>query len=178
MNKILREQNETIVKLKGVCPGHRLPQGLLQEGGSAIKTALDTFKHARSVDLINEKRPELSSNSSTSAHPIGPNLKNNHTQPYPQVSQTNDQPSSMPISGTPATNTQAGANKIIKQTSAPSSVTNLSSANKPYAPTISQNGIKANEPSQKRAGSFEMKGNKTSGTTPSNTSSTNTKPKK
>ena len=33
----LREQNETIVKLKGSYPGNRLPQGLLMEGESAIK---------------------------------------------------------------------------------------------------------------------------------------------
>ena len=32
-----REQNETIVKLKGMCPGNRIPQGLLLEGSGALK---------------------------------------------------------------------------------------------------------------------------------------------
>ena len=34
---IIREQNETIVKLKGLCPGNRIPHGLLSEGISALK---------------------------------------------------------------------------------------------------------------------------------------------
>ena len=35
--KFFREQNETIVKLKGLCPGNRIPHGLLSEGISALK---------------------------------------------------------------------------------------------------------------------------------------------
>lgn len=38
LNKIFnREQSETIVKLKGVCPDNKIPQGLLLEGTSALK---------------------------------------------------------------------------------------------------------------------------------------------
>jgi serine/threonine-protein phosphatase 2B catalytic subunit len=57
MNKTLREQNETIVKLKGLCPGNRIPTGLLQGGSDALKDALDAFNKAKKADLINEKRP-------------------------------------------------------------------------------------------------------------------------
>jgi len=57
MNKTLREQNETIVKLKGLCPGNRIPAGLLSEGGAALKDALEAFNKAKQADLINEKRP-------------------------------------------------------------------------------------------------------------------------
>lgn len=32
-----RENNEQIVKLKGMCPDNKIPKGLLVEGGSAIK---------------------------------------------------------------------------------------------------------------------------------------------
>jgi serine/threonine-protein phosphatase 2B catalytic subunit len=58
MNKTLREQNETIVKLKRVSPDNKIPVGLLSQGEDAIKNALEDFKTAREADLINEKRPD------------------------------------------------------------------------------------------------------------------------
>jgi serine/threonine-protein phosphatase 2B catalytic subunit len=58
MNKTLREQNETIIKLKHISPDNKIPVGLLRQGEDALKNALDTFKTARSADIINEKRPD------------------------------------------------------------------------------------------------------------------------
>lgn len=37
MYRTLREENESIVRLKGMCPDNRIPRGLLLEGGDAIK---------------------------------------------------------------------------------------------------------------------------------------------
>jgi hypothetical protein len=37
-NKTLREENEALVKLKGMCPDNKIPKGLLTEGGEAIAT--------------------------------------------------------------------------------------------------------------------------------------------
>ena len=40
---VFRENNEQIVKLKGMCPDNKIPKGLLLEGGSAIKDGLFCF---------------------------------------------------------------------------------------------------------------------------------------
>ena len=56
--KILREENELVVQLKGVCPGHKVPVGLLREGRSAMQSALQDFNLAKEWDLVNEKRPD------------------------------------------------------------------------------------------------------------------------
>merc|ERR1719330_945824 len=53
----LRKENELVVKLKGVCPGHRLAPGLLLEGKDRLKSEFDLFQHTGSVDKLNEKRP-------------------------------------------------------------------------------------------------------------------------
>jgi len=57
MNKTLREQNETIVKIKNCSPDSRIPHGLLTQGKDALKDVLSTFNQARKADLTNEKRP-------------------------------------------------------------------------------------------------------------------------
>jgi hypothetical protein len=36
MQRVLREQNENIVQLKGACPDNKLPPGLLLQGKQAI----------------------------------------------------------------------------------------------------------------------------------------------
>ena len=36
MFKTLRQENESVIRLKGVCPGHRLPPGLLLTGRNAL----------------------------------------------------------------------------------------------------------------------------------------------
>lgn len=56
--KTLREEHETIVKLKGVCPGHKLAPGLILGGQESLRNELENFKHTKSIDSGNEARPE------------------------------------------------------------------------------------------------------------------------
>mmetsp|Transcript_7850 Transcript_7850/g.9305 ORF Transcript_7850/g.9305 Transcript_7850/m.9305 type:complete len:94 (-) Transcript_7850:227-508(-) len=58
MFKTLRQENETVVRLKGVCPGHKLAPGLLLAGKERLTSELEMFTHAQGIDLVNEKRPE------------------------------------------------------------------------------------------------------------------------
>lgn len=58
MFKTLRQENETVIRLKGVCPGHKLAPGLLLEGKERLNTELELFGHVQNIDLDNEKRPE------------------------------------------------------------------------------------------------------------------------
>ena len=60
MFKILREEKETIMQLKGLCPDNKIPIGLIQQGKKALEGALDAFYKAKEWDLTNEKRPEFS----------------------------------------------------------------------------------------------------------------------
>jgi len=55
--KVLRQENEDILKLKGLCPDSKLPKGVLLQGASAIKDALQQFGDMKKIDLMNEKRP-------------------------------------------------------------------------------------------------------------------------
>jgi len=57
MYKTLREESELIMKLKGFCPGNRIPIGILMQGPEALKNAYERYKNAKSQDAINEKRP-------------------------------------------------------------------------------------------------------------------------
>ena len=61
MFTILREESETLLKLKNMSPDGKLPRGLLLEGKPAIKNALKQFNLARVLDKNNEKRPRRSS---------------------------------------------------------------------------------------------------------------------
>ena len=38
MYKTLREESELIMKLKGFCPGNRIPKGILMQGPEALKS--------------------------------------------------------------------------------------------------------------------------------------------
>merc|ERR1719217_1804194 len=58
MFKTLRQENETVIRLKGVCPGHKLAPGLLLAGKEALAGELDHFKHLQDIDAVNEKRPD------------------------------------------------------------------------------------------------------------------------
>ena len=40
MYRTLREENELIMKLKGFCPGNRIPRGIIMEGPSALKSGI------------------------------------------------------------------------------------------------------------------------------------------
>lgn len=57
--RTMREENELIVKLKGLCPGNKIPRGVLLQGAEALKSAYDKYKNAKSLDLVNEKYPDL-----------------------------------------------------------------------------------------------------------------------
>lgn len=58
MFKTLRQENETVIRLKGVCPGHKLAPGLLLAGKDRLTSELALFGHAQNIDAVNEKRPE------------------------------------------------------------------------------------------------------------------------
>eukprot|EP00747_Dinoflagellata_sp_TGD_P220855 gnl/TRDRNA2_/TRDRNA2_92772_c0_seq3.p1 gnl/TRDRNA2_/TRDRNA2_92772_c0~~gnl/TRDRNA2_/TRDRNA2_92772_c0_seq3.p1 ORF type:complete len:609 (+),score=131.38 gnl/TRDRNA2_/TRDRNA2_92772_c0_seq3:130-1827(+) len=58
MFRTLRQENEAVVRLKGVCPGHRLKPGLLLQGKDAIKSELELFDHVQGIDALNELRPD------------------------------------------------------------------------------------------------------------------------
>lgn len=61
MFKTLREENESVVQLKGICPDGKVPMGLLLEGKKAIENELidrsGLFKNAKKLDSVNEGMP-------------------------------------------------------------------------------------------------------------------------
>ncbi len=58
MYRTLREENELILKLKGFCPGNKIPKGILIQGPKALKTALERYSNAKNLDAINEMMPK------------------------------------------------------------------------------------------------------------------------
>lgn len=58
MFKTLRQENETVIRLKGVCPGHKLAPGLLLAGKERLTSELQMFGHAQKIDEVNELRPD------------------------------------------------------------------------------------------------------------------------
>merc|ERR1719204_2537292 len=56
--RVIREENDNIVKLKALSPSGRLPAGILSKGSEAIAEALSSFERARNADLENMKLPE------------------------------------------------------------------------------------------------------------------------
>ena len=58
MFSTLREESETLLKLKNMSPDGKLPRGLLMDGKPAIRNALKQFNLARELDKDNEKRPK------------------------------------------------------------------------------------------------------------------------
>jgi serine/threonine-protein phosphatase 2B catalytic subunit len=58
MFSTLREESETLLKLKNMSPDGKLPRGLLMDGKPAIRNALKQFNLARELDKVNEKRPK------------------------------------------------------------------------------------------------------------------------
>lgn len=61
MFKTLREENESVVQLKGICPDGKVPKGLLLEGKRAIENELvdrkGVFSNAKRLDAMNEAMP-------------------------------------------------------------------------------------------------------------------------
>lgn len=58
MYRTIREERELILKLKGFCPGNKIPKGILIQGPEALKSAYDKYTRVKDMDLINEKRPK------------------------------------------------------------------------------------------------------------------------
>ena len=58
MYRTLREEQELIMKLKGFCPGNKIPKGILIQGPEAVKTAYERYKNAKQLDRINEGMPK------------------------------------------------------------------------------------------------------------------------
>ena len=54
MFRTLREENESVVQLKGICPDGKVPKGLLLEGKKAIEDELvdrsKVFTNAKKLD--------------------------------------------------------------------------------------------------------------------------------
>lgn len=59
MFRTIREEHELIMKLKGFCPGNKIPKGILLQGPDAIKNAYERYTSVKSMDSINEGRPEI-----------------------------------------------------------------------------------------------------------------------
>ena len=58
MYRSLREESELIMKLKGFCPGNKIPKGILIQGPEALKSALERYKKVRRLDRVNEGMPK------------------------------------------------------------------------------------------------------------------------
>jgi serine/threonine-protein phosphatase 2B catalytic subunit len=56
--RTLREEHENITKLKGLCPGYKIPPGILSGGAGAIEEAVAQFEKAKKMDRVNEGMPE------------------------------------------------------------------------------------------------------------------------
>jgi serine/threonine-protein phosphatase 2B catalytic subunit len=56
--RTLRQEHELILQLKGIYPGHKLPNGLIIEGREAILSAIEQFQRAKEWDSENEKWPD------------------------------------------------------------------------------------------------------------------------
>merc|ERR1719471_2132975 len=57
MYKTLRQEQESIIKLKQLSPNKKLPHGILAKGADAIRQAISSFNTARQTDRMNEALP-------------------------------------------------------------------------------------------------------------------------
>lgn len=57
MFKVLKDEGEMLVKIKGMAPDGKIPRGLLLEGRPAIRDTFKEFSNAKSLDKVNEKIP-------------------------------------------------------------------------------------------------------------------------
>lgn len=55
--RILREEREDVVRLKGLTPNANLPAGTLSQGKEGIKNAISTFEEVKTMDASNERMP-------------------------------------------------------------------------------------------------------------------------
>ena len=72
MFRTLREENESVVQLKGICPDGKVPKGLLLEGKKAIEDELvdrsKVFTNAKKLDQMNEAMPNSPSTASSGSN--------------------------------------------------------------------------------------------------------------
>ena len=72
MFKTLREENESVVQLKGICADGKVPKGLLLEGKKAIENELvdrsKVFTNAKRLDAMNEAMPHSPNSMSTTSN--------------------------------------------------------------------------------------------------------------
>ena len=57
----LREESETVLQLKGLTPGGKLPSGALSQGSTSLASHLTSvcgFDEAKALDRMNERMPE------------------------------------------------------------------------------------------------------------------------
>lgn len=57
MFSTLKNESESLLKIKGMAPDGKIPRGLLLEGRPAIRDALREFERAKELDRVNERRP-------------------------------------------------------------------------------------------------------------------------
>ena len=57
MFTVLREERESVLKLKGLLGSEQLPPGTLLAGGEGIKEAINNFDEAKKLDKRNEAMP-------------------------------------------------------------------------------------------------------------------------
>ena len=57
MYKVLKENQDNIVRLKQLSPNGTLPSGVLAGGAKGIERAISSFSNARAADKVNEALP-------------------------------------------------------------------------------------------------------------------------
>jgi len=62
MYKVLKENQNNIVKLKQLSPNNKLPHGVLAGGSKEIEKVLESFKSAKRADQVNEVLPNANPN--------------------------------------------------------------------------------------------------------------------
>jgi serine/threonine-protein phosphatase 2B catalytic subunit len=55
----LKEESETLLKIKGMAPDGKIPRGLLLDGRPAIRDSFREFSNAAKLDRPNEKMPQF-----------------------------------------------------------------------------------------------------------------------
>eukprot|EP01084_Bolivina_argentea_P093948 168920_1 len=62
MYKVLKENQNNIVRLKQLSPNGKIPSGVLSGGASAIEKAISSFNAAKGADRVNEALPNANKN--------------------------------------------------------------------------------------------------------------------
>ena len=62
MYKVLKENQNNIVRLKQLSPNGKIPSGVLSGGASAIEKAISSFNAAKDADSVNEALPNSNKN--------------------------------------------------------------------------------------------------------------------